>query len=417
MEVIRIGFAGGGFNAWFHARALAGIRGVEVAGICAPKINQNTLDVIAEANLTNGRELQHFDCIEQMVGEVDVVMLSIPNSARTEVMRKVAAAAKARTTLTGIICEKPLGRNMAEADEMVGLAEEAGLRTVYFENQIHMPSVRLARQQLAGVEHAMGPVHLARSAEEHGGPHEPWFWRPGEQGGGVWNDMGCHSAAVGMEMVTPSGQAPDFMTPIRVTAEMGLLKWGLSAWKQKLLERGVDYDATPAEDYANVAIKFCNPETGQIVLVQATDAWCYDAPGLRLLMEAFGPGYSYTMNSLDAPTGLFIGDAAADEVANGEIALEKAQATRGALVLQHDEPVLYGYVAEWLDALKCFGAGHDGYLNWAYGRKIVALVLAGYLAHEESRTIKLTGWDDLTGTVRDYIPLIQQGKGAEVLFS
>ena len=262
----------------------------------------------------------------------------------------------------------------------------------------------------------MGPVHLARSAEEHGGPHEPWFWDPTQQGGGVWSDMGCHSVAVGMEMVTPSGEAPDFMEPIEVTATMALLKWGLPTWKQKLLDIGVDYDKNPAEDYANASITFRNPKSGQRALVQATDAWCYDAPGLRLLMEAFGPGYSYTVDTLNAPTGLFIGDAAATAVADAEIALEKSQASRGALILQHDEPALYGYVGEWRDALASFAAGRDAYLNWGYGRKITALVMAGYMAHEDGGgTVAVGGWDELLDTVANYVPLIQQGRGADVL--
>lgn len=413
----RIGIVGGGFNAWFHCRALANVRGVEVSGIhtASGHVAENVLKVIATANLTNGRGLVRYASVGDLVREVDIVLLAMPNFARVAVVREIAEAVETGAKLTGVICEKPLGRNLTEATELVDLATEVGLNTAYFENQIHMPSIRLARQQLASVEAAMGPVHLARSAEEHGGPHEPWFWDPTKQGGGVWCDMGCHSAAVGLELVTPSGQAPDFMEPVSVTATMALLKWGLPKWKQMLYERGVDYDLTPAEDYANVTIRFRNPLTGQVVLVQATDAWCYDAPGLRLLMEAFGPGYSHTVDTLKAPTGLFIGDAAATAVADAEIALEKSQASRGALLLQHDEPVLYGYVAEWQDAIGCFAAGRDAYLNWAYGRKITALVIAGYRAHEEGNTITLDGWDDLFIAVDDYVPLIQQGHGNQVL--
>jgi len=94
-------------------------------------------------------------------------------------------------------------------------------------------------------------------------------------------------------------------------------------WISKLKERGVDYTATPAEDYSNVAIEFKDPETGIRSISQATNSWMYDAPGLRLLMEAFGPGYSYTVNSLQSPAGLFISDAAAAAVADSELALEK----------------------------------------------------------------------------------------------
>ena len=326
----------------------------------------------------------------------------------------IAEARKAGAEMKGLVCEKPLARNVKEAEAMVAMAREANLPTAYFENQIHMPAVRSAREQLAGVEEAMGPVHLTRSAEEHGGPHEPWFWDPTRQGGGVCCDMGCHSIAVGMYMLTPSGRVPDYLTPVSVTANMALLKWGKEPWIDRLKERGVDYAVTPAEDYSNVTFEFKDPETGICSVAQATNSWMYDAPGLRLLMEAFGPGYSYTVNSLESPAGLFISDAAAEAVADSELALEKAQATRGALVLQPNEADLYGYIAEWRDALAAFEQGKNALLDFQYGRKITMLVMAAYMAHEKKVTLDLTD-SDVLEALEDYVPLIQQGKGAKVL--
>ena len=69
--------------------------------------------------------------------------------------------------------------------------------TAYFENQIFMKPIQTQRDQLLPVMRTMGPLSLTRSAEEHGGPHEGWFWDPTRQGGGVLRDMGCHSIAVG----------------------------------------------------------------------------------------------------------------------------------------------------------------------------------------------------------------------------
>ena len=66
-----------------------------------------------------------------------------------------------------------------------------------------MPAVVQARTQLRPGGEGDGPRPSGRSAEEHGGPHEPWFWNPTTQGGGVCCDMGRHSIACGMYMVTP----------------------------------------------------------------------------------------------------------------------------------------------------------------------------------------------------------------------
>ena len=176
----------------------------------------------------------------------------------------------------------------------------------------------------------------------------------------------------------------------------------------------MDYTATPAEDYSNVTLEFRDPESGIRSVAQATNSWMYDAPGLRLLMEAFGPGYSYTVNSLESPAGLFISDAAAAAVSDGELALEKAQATRGALVLQPNEADLYGYIAEWRDALAAFEQGKNGLLDFQYGRKVTMLVMAAYMAHERKTTLDLMD-PDVLQDLENYVPLIQQGKGAEVL--
>jgi predicted dehydrogenase len=409
--MLKIGMIGAGFVAGFHERSLCSVRNAELAGVYAPVGAEALAQRARQDGLGNTRI---FESVDSLCQAVDVVCIFAPNPFHVEIMRNIAKAVEDGAKIKGIICEKPLARNLQEADTMARMAMALHVPTAYFENQLHMPSVVTARRQLRAVEQNMGAVHLARSAEEHGGPHEPWFWDPTRQGGGVCCDMGCHSIAVGMYMLTPSCRALDCLTPVSVTANMALLKWGKKPWIGRLKERGVDYKVTPAEDYSNVTFEFKDPQTGVCSVAQATNSWMYDAPGLRLLMEAFGPGYSYTVNSLESPAGLFISDAAAAAVADSELALEKAQATRGALVLQPNEPDLYGYVAEWRDALAAFEKGEDAMLNFQYGRKITMLVMAAYMAHEKKTTLNLTD-SAVLKELDSYVPLIQQGRGAEVL--
>ena len=409
--MLKIGMIGAGFVAGFHAKSLRSVRGAKLAGVCSPEGAEKLAKTAREDGLGNTRV---FETTAELCKAVDVVAIFAPNFARLHIMRDIAKACENGVKLKGIICEKPLARNVKEADILARMAKALHMPTAYFENQVHMPSVVEARKQLAAVEQTMGAVHLARSAEEHGGPHEPWFWDPTQQGGGVCCDMGCHSIAVAMYMLTPSDKRPEYLDAVSVTAEMALLKWGKEPWIGQLKKRGVDYSATPAEDYSLVTIEFKDPETGVCSIAQATNSWMYDAPGLRLLMEAIGPGYSYNVNSLKSPADMFISDAAAAAVDDSELALEKSQATRGALILQHNEPSLYGYVDEWRDALAAFEKGKDGLLNFEYGRMITMLIMAAYMAHEKKKTIDLTDPKTLQ-ELQDYIPLIQQGKGAEVL--
>jgi predicted dehydrogenase len=106
-------------------------------------------------------------------------------------MEQIVNAVKAGADLKGIICEKPLGRTVQEAQRMVELAQDADLPTAYFEDQIYMKTVQNGLDQLEPQQRSMGPFTLVRSAEEHGGPHSSWFWDPLKTGGGALLDMGC----------------------------------------------------------------------------------------------------------------------------------------------------------------------------------------------------------------------------------
>lgn len=409
--MLKIGMIGAGFVAGFHERALRSVRIADFAGVCAPK----GAEALAQAARQNRLgDTQVYGTIAELAKAVDVMCIFAPNFARVEIMREIAQAVEGGAKLKGIIVEKPLARTLKEADTLVRIAKAMNIPTAYFENQLHMPSIVQARSQLAQVEKAMGPAHLARSAEEHGGPHEPWFWDPTTQGGGVCCDMGCHSIACGVFMLTPLDKPLNYLKPVSISASMALLKWGKEPWVSQLKKRGVDYTKTPAEDYSTVTLELQDPETGHRSVVQAINSWIYDAPGLRLLMETFGPGYSYTVNSLQSPSGIFISDAAAAAVVDSELALEKSQATRGSLILQPNEADLYGYIAEWIDALNAFEQGKDGKLNLEYGRRVTMLILAAYMSHEKRRAIDLTDAQTLR-ELEDYVPLIQKGEGKKVL--
>ncbi len=196
---------------------------------------------------------------------------------------------------------------------------------------------------------------------------------------------------------------------------MGLLKWGNEPWRSRLVKRGVDYAKTPAEDYACVSFTF-ESEGGKLVVVQATDSWMYEAPGLRLNMEMMGPGYALNVNTLNSSSGIFISDDAAASVGNAELALEKSQASRGQLVVQPNEPDLYGYVGEWRDAVAALEKGKSAKLDFEYGARVVKLVMAAYMSHERRETLDLQRGKFLDSPeLEAYVPLIQQGKGREIL--
>ena len=138
---------------------------------------------------------------------IDALWLTGPNHARiANVEEIVAALAAGRGTLLGIACEKPLALHRRR-----GRARDVRRQARWSRARLPRESAVRARQIEAGREllwsrgaASTGRPYLARASEEHGGPHSPWFWRGDLQGGGVLNDMMCHSALLVRHLLTCS---------------------------------------------------------------------------------------------------------------------------------------------------------------------------------------------------------------------
>ncbi len=413
MKNLKIGFIGSGFIAQFLAKAMIQVRNCEISAIYkrshAPKL--------AEYARQNGLGDPFLcDSVKEVCNLSDAVMILSPNFTRVEIMEKIADSVQEGAELTGVACEKPLGRTVVEAKRMVELSVKAGLKTAYFENQLHMNLINNALEQLRPQQSAMGQFFLARSTEEHAGPHSSWFWDPVRQGGGVLSDMGCHSIAACRHILTPEGKDPGFLQPVAVQADTGLLKWGQPQYREQLKKKfGVDYAKTPAEDFSTGIISFKNPETGQIVKGQFTDSWMYDKQGLRVAMDGLGPGYAMEINTLISPLEIFIGDEAAEGAADAETALEKSTATRGLLAVHPNEADLYGYTGEILDMVNAFANNKHAMLDFQYGLEITRLVQAAYMAAEKGTVLDLTD-KNIQNELENYQSLISLGKGADILY-
>lgn len=72
--------------------------------------------------------------------DIDLIDIASPNQTHAEIA--IAAAQKGKM----ILCEKPLGRNAAEAEEMVKAVEKAGVANMVWYNYRRAPAVTLAKQ-------------------------------------------------------------------------------------------------------------------------------------------------------------------------------------------------------------------------------------------------------------------------------
>jgi predicted dehydrogenase len=285
------------------------------------------------------------------------------------------------------------------------LANSVTLKTGYLENQVFAPQVERGRQLLWARGAALtGRPYLARAAEEHGGPHSPWFWKGRLQGGGVLNDMMCHSALVVRHLLTKPGESLSTVRPVRITGHIASLKWTRPEYAKRLTElmgKGVDYTREPAEDFANVFIEFETAD-GYRVMGEASTSWSYIGAGLRLSAELLGPEYSLSWNTLDTGLKLFF----SREVhgAEGEDLVEKQNAEMGLMPVVASEAVAYGYEAENRHFVRAFLGKEEPILTFEDGVDVVRVLMTTYRSAEEGRTL-----DFPPKGLAEFVPDVAQG--------
>ena len=387
-----VGFIGSGFMTRFHIRSWEAVRDADIRGIYSPtRANAESAAMLVKS-LRVG-DAKAFGSIESMVADesIDCIWLCGPNFARVENMERIVAAVKKGAKLKAIACEKPLARNAAEAARMVQLVEEAGVLHGYLENQLFAPSLERGKAIVwaRGAAFA-GRPYLARAAEEHAGPHMPWFWQGDLQGGGVLNDMMCHSLEVGRYLLTKPGAPRNSIHPVKVSAQIASLKWSRPDYVKQLrgaMTDQVDYGRHPAEDFARASITYADDQ-GTPLIVEATTSWSYVGAGLRLTMELLGPEYSMSVSTLDGGAKVFFSRRLQEQQQAGEDLIEKQNAEQGLMPIVGNEAAEYGYENENRAFTRWFLDGVQPELNFHAGRDVTELLMACYMSAEEERVIE-----------------------------
>ena len=385
-----IGFIGSGFNARFHMLSWTGVRDADVLGVYSPNF-QHADSAARYARSLDVGQCKPYRSIAEMVADpaIDAVWLCGPNHARIEnVEELVDPILRGRAELIGVACEKPLARNVAEAKRVTALVKRAGLKHGYLENQCFSPQVERGRELLWARGAAItGRPYLARAAEEHSGPHMPWFWRGKLQGGGVLNDMMCHSALVVRHLLTKPGEDVSTVKPVRITGHVASLKWTRPVYAKRLKKAmgpAVDYAREPSEDFASVMIEFETAD-GYRVFGEATTSWSFVGAGLRLSAELLGPEYSMSWNTLDSGLKLFFSREVRGRT--GEDLVEKQNAEMGLMPVVAQEAVAYGYEAENRHFVRVFLGKEKPLLTFDHGVDVVRMLMTAYQSAEQGKTL------------------------------
>src|SRR5881296_327597 len=386
-----VGFIGSGFNARFHLQAFQAVRDADVLGVWSPT-RKRAEETAALARRLDLGQTKAYRSIAEMVADpaIDALWLCGRNDARIENVEEIVeAVARGKGQLTGVACEKPLARNLAEAKRVAELVKTAGITHGYLEDQVFAPAVAQGRAIIWARGAALtGRPYLARAAEEHSGPHMPWFWQGKLQGGGVLNDMMCHSALVVRYLLTRPGAASSTVRPARVTGYIASLKWTRPEYAKRLqhmMGKDVDYTKAPAEDFASVLIEFATDE-GATALGEATTSWSFVGAGLRLSAELLGPEYSMAWNSLDTGLRLFFSREVKGKA--GEDLVEKQNAEMGLMPVVTQESATYGYDAEDRHFVRVFLKRERPELTFDDGVEVMRVLMTAYMSAEQGKTLE-----------------------------
>jgi len=400
---LRIGFVGSGFIARFHLKSFQNVRHVQIVGVFSPT-PENRRALAEAANAAELGPCRAYDDLDSLIcaPDIDALWILAPNDTRLAVMRALSDAVKAgRSQIRAVACEKPLGRTLAEANEVLRLAQEAGLAHGYLENQVFSSAVERGKEIIwRRAVPSSGRPYLARAAEEHSGPHEAWFWRGDRQGGGVMSDMMCHSVEVGRFLLTAPGAERGALKVKSVQGSVGHLKWSQSRYAAQLTRDfgpEVQMQSKPVEDFARATIMLEDADGAELI-VEASTSWAYVGPGLRIDLALLGPEYAMEFSSLNAGLKVFLSRAISG--GEGEDLVEKQNAEQGQMPIIDDEAGVYGYIGENRHMVDCFRHGRRPIETFEDGVEVVRMVMALYKSAETGRVVQFPDPD-----LETYVPV------------
>ena len=335
---VRIGMLGSGFIGEFHTLGLRYVPGARVVA---------NYGAGAERREAFGKRFNSrpFDSIEGVCAdpEVDLVVVSLPNHLHVEAVRAAARNGKA------VACTKPLGRNAAEAGEMLRLVEEAGLFNAYLENVVYnAETIRMREMIEAG---AIGRPITFRAREGHSGPHAAHFWDAELAGGGALLDMASHGAEAARYLFGKD-------VPVR-----DVFAWGATL---------VHTERTSGEDNAVMLVRFEDDR------VATMDVSWSSKGGLENRFEVYGDGGRIVQDITSTVLRAFI------ERPAGYIG-EKVDAETGWVFPVPDETHVHGHDAMMQDVVEAFRSGKAPRETFRDGYVVNTILDAAYRSMQSGR--------------------------------
>ena len=293
MEKIKVAVAGLGFIGPAHVEALRRIPNIEVAAVS--DLDEATAKAKAEA-LGIARYTADFDGL--LNKDIACVHICTPNNQHYDMARKALVAGK------HVVCEKPLATTVAQAEELVALAEEKQLVNAVHFNIRYYPLIR--QMKIMREKGELGDVYsiIGSYLQDWLFYNTDYNWRLQPEQSGESRaiaDIGSHLIDLleyisGLEIVEVMA---DFNT-VHKTRKKPLK--AIETYSGMLL-KAEDYADVPinTEDHANVLLRFDNGNRGVVTVSQVSAG-----RKNRLSLEIAGAKQTFAWTS-EQPNDLWIG--------------------------------------------------------------------------------------------------------------
>ena len=293
MNKIKVGVVGTGFIGPAHIEALRRLPNVEVVGLCEVNIDLAT----EKAKQLGIPKAYVFD---DLLNDKSITSVHIctPNFLHYSQSKAALAAGK------HVICEKPLAKDLAEAEELVALAAKSGLVNAVHFNLRYYPLVRQMKTMRERGD--LGDVYsiLGSYLQDWLFYNTDYNWRlePDKSGDSrAIADIGSHLMDV-IEYITG-------LKTVEVMADFNTIHKNrkkplkpVETYSDKKLN-AEDYADVPitTEDHANVLLRFDNGNRGSIMVSQVSAG-----RKNQLKLEISGSKKTFAWNS-ESPNEMWIG--------------------------------------------------------------------------------------------------------------
>ncbi|GEO06969.1 dehydrogenase [Adhaeribacter aerolatus] len=294
MKKIKVGVVGTGFIGPAHIEALRRLPNVEVAALC--EITEELAKQKAE-----GLGIERYYTFENLLKQDDITSVHIctPNFLHYSQSKAALQAGK------HVVCEKPLAKNLEEAEELVSIASQTGLVNAVHFNLRYYPLVRQMKAMREKGE--LGDIYsfIGSYLQDWLFYNTDYNWRlePDKSGDSrAIADIGSHLMDV-LEYITglkTTSVMADFTT-IHKTRKKPLKPVETYSGKMLTPEDYADVEIN-TEDHANVLLRFDNGNSGVITVSQVSAG-----RKNQMKLEIAGSKSTFAWNS-EAPNEMWIGN-------------------------------------------------------------------------------------------------------------